>query len=158
MNKNTLLIIAYYLFCACTRQPTAIRKANQVNMERAPLSSSVTQSTDSTQVDDTFISIPTIDVDAKCKIYGLSLARSEGRIGYVSFNEEVGMYSIIYTFPGLITDEQWTGYVCNLPEKYKKSGLKVGFVGSYYAAYQHIKPRHAGDTPLYLVIEKIKVL
>ena len=157
MNKWVWLSVVGYLLSACMRQSAQSQKGKSIQKDTIQVVNTIAQETRTIQVDSTFTSIDSTDIDVKCKRYGPVVARAEGRIGYVNYHEEASMYSITYTFPGL-TDEQWTGYVCNLPDDYKKKGLKVGFVGSYYVAYQSIKARHAADTPLFLVLERIKVL
>jgi hypothetical protein len=158
MNKYIYLFLLSQILVVCTKQATPLQNRNQAQTQRIHASDTLTWDPVTVLVDTTFIAVaPTIS-DKNCKIDGPVAARAEGRIGYVSFSKEAGMYCITYTGPGAVTDEQWTGYVCNLPDSFKKDRLKVGFVGSYYAAYKNIKGRHASDTPLYLVLEKIKAL
>lgn len=157
MNRYICLLVLCHLLYACTRHSLQVQKAKPIQNDTVQSVDIVAQEPKTIQVDSTFTNIDSTSIDVKCKRYGPVVARADGRIGYVNFHEEVSMYSITYTPPGP-TDEQWTGYVCNLPDIYKKKGLKVGFVGSYYMASQYIKPRHATDAPLYLVVEKIKIL
>lgn len=157
MDRCFFLLIVGQLLFTCNRHARPNQHAKLVREDSAQSVTVSTLSMDSVQVDTTFVDVSSTIISGDCKKYGPILARSDGKIGYIGFNETVSMYHITYSLPGTI-DELWTGYVCNLPDNYKRKGLKVGFVGSYYAAYRYIKPRYASDTPLYLVLEKIKAL
>ena len=68
------------------------------------------------------------------------------------------LYSITYAVPNT-TDTQWIGYVCNMPDEFKRGSLKVIFSGKYYHTYKHIKhPGIDGRLQLYLVLEKIRMM
>lgn len=157
MSKYLWLFVTSQFLGGCAQQVTHISIAKKSPIDNTQTTDTLVLEPVNMAVDSTFIPIPSITLDTKCNLNGKVAARADGKIGYVDFDEKTAMYCITYTFPGL-TDEQWTGYVCNLPESYKRKGLKVGFVGSYYVAYQSIKARHAADTPLFLVLEKIKPL
>ena len=157
MSKYLWLLVTGQFLWGCARQATHVSIAKKPPTDSIQATDTLVLEPVNVTVDSTFIPVPSITLDSKCNLNSKVAARADGRIGYVDFDETATMYRITYTFPGL-TDEQWSGYVCNLPERYKKKGLKVGFVGSYYVAYQSIKARHAADTPLFLVLEKIKVL
>ena len=95
-------------------------------------------------------------LDSNCHISGPVIDRVKDRIGYVAYRGDVPLYSIIYT-PPYDSDSQTIGYVCNIPDKFKRIGLKVKFSGEYYHAYKYIKMRSAGETVLYLRLESIEI-
>lgn len=157
MGRYLFLLTLGQILWTCNRHNRPPQQVELALKDTIQLVNKATLGLDSVRVDDTFISVPSTTNDVNCNIYGSVIARSDGKIGYIDYDEITSMYFISYGFPGSI-DEQWTGYVCNLPDSYKRSRLKVGFVGNYYAARKFVKPRHASDAPLYLVLEKIKAL
>lgn len=96
--------------------------------------------------------------DTNCHISGPVIAQAKDWEGYVYFLGNTKLYSITYTVPNTI-DTQWIGYVCNMPDEFKRGGLKVMFSGKYYHAYKYIKhPGIDGRPQLYLSLEKIRIM
>lgn len=100
-------------------------------------------------------SIPT-SLDANCHISGPVILQVKDKEGYIAYRGGVPLYSIVTT-PPYDSDSQTIGYVCNMPDKFKRATLKVRFSGKYYHAYQHINRINAGETILYLRLESIKL-
>ncbi|GAB3538906.1 hypothetical protein GCM10027577_00470 [Spirosoma fluminis] len=110
----------------------------------------------------TFAKLVAIDsvitpVDTACHIDGPVIAHAENWEGEVRFTGRSSLYCLVYTVPNA-TDNQWFGYVCNMPNEFKRSTLKVIFSGKYYHAYKYIKhPGIDGQPQLYLSLERIRM-
>jgi hypothetical protein len=63
-----------------------------------------------------------------------------GRDGTIWFQQASGTYYINYSLPNTI-DSVTKGIVCNLPDEFKKDGLKVQYSGKY-------KDRAKDNTPV----------
>ena len=110
------------------------------------------------------IDIDTVSLPTPCEIAGPVISRAKSFVGTVlyyghpEYHGNTGLYCIIYTVPNT-TDSQLFGYVCNMPDDFKKSGLKVLFSGEYYHAYKDIKPTgHDGQALLYLRLKSLRAL
>ena len=96
-------------------------------------------------------------IDTACHIDGPVINHADNWEGEVRFTGRSSLYCIVYTVPNT-TDTQLFGYVCNLPNEFKRSTLKVIFSGKYYHAYKSIKhPGIDGQPQLYLSLEKIRM-
>lgn len=99
-----------------------------------------------------------IPIDTNCHISGPIIAQAKDWEGYVQYLGNTKLYSITYTVPNTI-DSQWIGYVCNMPDEFKRGGLKVVFSGNYYHAYKYIKHTGIDGHPqFYLSLERIRML
>jgi len=99
----------------------------------------------------------TIPIDPKCRIEGPVVMQLKEQVGYVGYR--ANLWYIAYSpplQPNEMSDSQYSGFVCNMPEVFKGVGRKVKFSGNYHHAYKYIPKAHAGDTPLYLVLKKIR--
>ncbi|MFD2571204.1 hypothetical protein ACFSUS_11215 [Spirosoma soli] len=97
------------------------------------------------------------DIDSKCHIEGPVVMQLKEQIGYVGYRAD--LWYIAYSLPlkpGEMSDVQYSGFVCNMPETFKRVGRKVKFSGNYHHAYKYIPKSGAGDTPLYLVLKRIR--
>jgi hypothetical protein len=77
--------------------------------------------------------------------------------GHPEYHGNTGLYCIIHSEP---TDSFWFGYVCNqMPDQFKRNGLRVIFSGKYYHAYKDIPPTgRDSQRLLYLRLETIRML
>ncbi|SFE82712.1 hypothetical protein SAMN05216167_12024 [Spirosoma endophyticum] len=100
-------------------------------------------------------SIPT-SLDSNCHISGPVVLHVKDKEGYVTYRGNVPLYSIVTT-PPYDSDSQTIGYVCNMPDKFKRATLKVKFSGRFYHAYKFIKRKTAGETNLYLQLDSIRI-
>jgi hypothetical protein len=95
----------------------------------------------------------------RCHIEGPVVMRLQDAVGYVDYRESVGLWYISYVEPlppGAGTDTVYNGFVCNMPNEYKKKGLKVRFSGQYYHAWKYIPRTHAEEVRLYLFLKHIQ--
>lgn len=106
------------------------------------------------QISRSAIKIP-VDFDSNCHVSEPVVGRAANWEGYVSYRETAHLYSIVYTIPNS-ADSQWIGLTCNMPNEFKHIGQRVKFTGRYYYAYKYVQRDHAGETMLYLVLEKIE--
>ena len=95
-------------------------------------------------------------LDTNCHLKEPIVARADDWEGYVAYDGKVGLYSIVYAVPGSI-DDQWIGYVCNMPDTFKRATLKVRFSGAYYRANQYIPVTTGGQNNLYLQLSSIRI-
>lgn len=93
--------------------------------------------------------------DADCHITGPVISRAKDFEGSVYLRGDSKLYSITYAVPNTSDTEQ-VGYVCNMPEKFKKDGLLVRFIGDYYHAYKYFQKTHAGEIVMYLYLTSIE--
>lgn len=100
-------------------------------------------------------SIPT-SLDSNCHLSGSIISQVKDKEGYVSYRGNVPLYSI-ETTPPYDSDSKTVGYVCNMPDKFKRVTLKVRFSGKYYHAYKYINQVSAGETILYLRLDSIRI-
>lgn len=100
-------------------------------------------------------SIPTT-LDSNCHLFGPVIRQVFDKEGYVSYRGDVPLYSI-ETTPPYNSDAVTIGYVCNMPDKFKRATLKVRFSGKYYHAYKYIKQETGGETNLYLQLDSIRI-
>lgn len=80
--------------------------------------------------------------------------------GFVQFNQFSQDYALYASVPGTY-DSQDIGLPCNLPEEFKKDGLKVKFSGKYKELAVKPSPNQvpifAGQVYYYLEISKIQL-
>ena len=132
---------------------TCAKKTAQITQATLPVKASSTI----TVVD----SIPTT-LDSNCHIYsnchisGPVVLHVKDKEGYVTYRGNIPLYSIVTT-PPYDSDSQTIGYVCNMPDKFKRATLKVRFSGRYYHAYKYIERKTAGETNLYLQLDSIRM-
>lgn len=126
---------------------TCAKKTAQISTTTPPLKPSSTVIT----ID----SIPA-SLDTNCHISGPIISQVIDKEGYVSYRGDVPLYSI-ETTPPYNSDSKTVGYVCNMPNKFKRATLKVRFSGKYYHAYKSINQISAGETILYLRLDSIRI-
>lgn len=97
-------------------------------------------------------------LDTNCHLDGPVVGEAKDWEGEVRFTGTTNLYCIVYGVPNT-TDTQWFGYVCNMPNEFKRGSLKVQFSGTYYQAYKYFKhPGIDGRPQLYLKLKNIRLL
>lgn len=71
------------------------------------------------------------EISEQCPDAGKFAKKVESVIGRMKFDSTRQQYAIQRAIPGTY-DSVDVGYVCNLPEGFRQTGLKVEFSGSYY--------------------------
>ncbi len=141
-SLSTMLIVT----CAKKTATVAISSLPSKVASVMPAIDSVSEDIDST-----------MSIDSKCHIEGPVVMQLKEQVGYVGYR--ANLWYISYSpplRPNEMSDSQYSGFVCNMPEAFKGVGRKVKFSGNYHHAYKYIPKAHAGDTPLYLVLKKIR--
>ena len=98
-------------------------------------------------------------LDSTCHLEGPVVLEATQWQGYVGFRPTAGLWYISYVYPlrpGEMTDSEYLGFVCDLPDAFKKQGLKVQFSGRYYHAWKYIAREYAGETVLYLSLTALQ--
>lgn len=95
-------------------------------------------------------------LDTNCHLKEPIVARANDWEGNVAYDGRVGLYSIVRAIPGS-ADDQWIGYVCNMPKEFKRATLRVRFSGDYYHANQFIPVTTGGQNNLYLRLSSIRI-
>ena len=140
-HLTAILVLSTLISTSCVRNTSPINKLSVAK------SSALVTAIDSVM----------IPLDTNCHINGPVIAEAKDWEGYVYFLGTTKLYSITYTVPNSV-DSQWIGYVCNMPNEFKRGGLKVTFSGKYYHAYKYVKHLGIDGHPqFYLQLEKISL-
>lgn len=88
-----------------------------------------------------------------CSDAGKFVKKVKSVTGSVLFDSTRQQYAIRRGIPGTY-DSVDVGYLCNLPEEFRQTGLKVEFSGSYYGN-DEVLASFAGLENYYLTVTKI---
>lgn len=158
INLTKVYFIATLLLSTIASQSCTKKAASTITRSTVKVDSTLSNQSRSARSTPMIIDSIVAPLDTNCHIDGPVIAQARDFEGYVYYLGTTKLYSITYTVPNTI-DTQWIGYVCNMPEEFKRGSLKVMFSGKYYHAYKHIKhPGIDGHPQLYLVLEKIRMM
>lgn len=144
LDALTLLLIISIAVFSCTRKTLSAVAVFSLDMESLEV-----------PID----SMPKPTSPPQCHIEGPVVWQLQDTEGYIDYRESVGLWYNSYVEPlppGAMTDAFYNGFVCNMPNEYKKKGLKVLFTGQHYHAWKYIPKDSAGKTSLYLILKNIR--